>query len=146
MRLVEYLFHRPGAVGPVFDRWGSVLLGAFVALIVALLVLGYLMRVYADGHTLHSAITKRVVRYGLAVQLAGLLVLGLRVINFPGLSMRIFLFLPLMAEVAALGYLIWWMRTKYPDEIAYFEWEEQKREYLPKPTRGRRGRARTRAG
>ena len=146
MRVVEYLFHRPGAVGPVFDRWGSVLFGAFVALIVALLVLGYLMRVYAEGHTLHAAITQKVVRYGVAVQVAGLVVLGLRVINFPGLSMRVFLFLPLIAEVVALGYLIWWMRTKYPDEIAYFEWEEQKREYLPKPARGKRGRARSRAG
>ena len=145
MRLVEYLFHRPGAVGPVFDRWGSVLLGAFVALTLALIVLGYLMRVYADGHALHTVITQKVVRVGLTIQLAGLLVLGLRVINFPGLSMRLFLFLPVIAEAVALGYLIWWMRTKYPDEIAYFEWEEQKRDYLPRAARGKRGRARTRA-
>lgn len=130
----------------MFDRWGPVLFGAFVALILALLVLGYLMRVFAEGHTLHARITQQVVRYGIAAQLAGLLVLGLRVINFPGLSMRLFLFLPLLAEVAALAYLTWWMRTKYPDEIAYFEWEEQKRDYLPKPASGRRGRARSRAG
>ena len=146
MRLVEYLFHRPGAVGPAFDRWGSVLLGVFLALILALLVLGYLLRVYSEGHTLHAVITQKVIRYGVAIQIAGLIVLALRVINFPGLSMRLFLFLPLIAEVAALGYLIWWMRTKYPDEIAYFEWEEQKREYLPRPARGKRGRTRTRAG
>ena len=146
MRVVEYLFHRPGAVGPVFDRWGSVLLGVFLALILALMVLGYLMRVYAEGHILHTAITKKVIRYGMAVQVAGLIVLGLRVINFPGLSMRVFLFLPLVAELVALGYLVWWMRMKYPDEIAYFEWEEQKRDYLPRTARGKRGRTRSRAG
>ena len=146
MGLVEYLFHRPGAVGPVFDRWGSVLLGVFLALILALVVLGYLLRVFAEGHALHAVIVQKVLRYGLAVQGAGLIVLGLRVINFPGLSMRLFLFLALSAEVVALGYLIWWMRTKYPDEIAYFEWEEQKRDYLPRPARGKRGRTRTRAG
>ena len=145
MRLVEYLFHRPGAVGPAFDRWASVLVGAFLALILALLVLGYLMRVFAEGHTLHAVITQKVVRYGIVIQIASLVALGLRVINFPGLSMRLFLFLPLIAEVLALGYLIWWMRTKYPDEIAYFEWEEQKREYLPRSARGKRGRTRTRA-
>jgi hypothetical protein len=146
VRVVEYLFHRPGAVGPVFDRWGSVLLGVFVALILALIVLGYLMRVFSEGHTLHALVTQKVIRYGLAIQIAGLIVLGLRVINFPGLSMRVFLFLPLIAEAAALGYLIWWMRTKYVDEIAYFEWEEQKRDYLPRPTRGKRGRTRARVG
>jgi type III secretory pathway component EscV len=146
VRLVEYLFHRPGAVGPFFDFWGAALFGAFCALILALLVLGYLMRVFSEGHILHEQITRQVVRYGVAVQVAGLVVLGLRVINFPGLSMRLFLFLPLIAEVVALGYLVWWMRTKYPDEIAYFEWEEQKRDYLPRPVRGKRGRTRTRAG
>ena len=94
MRLIEYLFHRPGAVGPVFDRWGSVLLGAFLGLLVALLVLGYLLRVFSEGHTLHAALAQKVVRYGIAVQLAGLLVLvlGLRVINFPGLSMPLSVF------------------------------------------------------
>jgi hypothetical protein len=146
MWLVEYLFHRPGPIGPAFDRWGWVLLGAYGALILALVVLGYVLRAFSEGHALHSMITRKILKYGMALQLTGLLMLWLRLINFPGLSMRIFLYAHLITEVAAIGYLAWWMRTRYVDEIAYFEWEEQKRDYLPRPARGRRGRARARVG
>ncbi|HEU5318086.1 MAG TPA: hypothetical protein VFX49_18380, partial [Chloroflexota bacterium] len=111
----------------------------------ALLVLGYALRAFAEGHMLHTQLARRIVRYGLALQLTGLLTLWLRWINFPGLSMRLLLLAHLAIHVAAIGYLVWWMRARYVDEIAYFEWEDQKRDYLPRPARGRRGRARARA-
>jgi len=117
-------------------------MGAFIALALAILLLGYVLRAFSEGHALHTQITQRIVRYGLTLQLVGLLVLWLRVINFPGLSMRFFLYVHLIAEVAAIAFLAWWMRRRYVDEIAYFEWEERKRDYLPRPTRGRRGRTR----
>jgi len=142
VQLFEYLFHRPGPAGSVFGFWGAVLLGAYVALAVAILLLGYVLRSFSEGHSLHTRITQRIVKYGLILQVVGLVVLWLRVINFPGLSMRLFLYAHLIAEVAAMGYLAWWMRRRYVDEIAYFEWEERKRDYLPRPARGRRGRAR----
>ena len=142
MGLFEYIFHRPGPAGPVFGFWGAALFGAYVALLVAVLLLGYVLRAFSEGHALHAQIAQRIVRYGVPLQLLGLLMLWLRVINFPGLSMRLFLYAHLIAEVTAIGYLAWWMRRRYVDEIAYFEWEERKRDYLPRPTRGRRGRTR----
>jgi hypothetical protein len=146
MWLVEYLFHRPGPIGPVFGRWGPILVGAYAGIALSLLVLGYVLRAYSEGHALHSQLTRRIIRYGLLLQIVGLVILWLRLINFPGLSMRLLLLAHVAAEVAAIGYLVWWMRRRYVDEIAYFEWEDQKRDYLPRATRGRRGRTRARAG
>jgi hypothetical protein len=145
MWLIEYLFHRPGPIGPVFDRWGLILLGVYLGLTLALVLLGYVLRAFTEGHMLHTQVTRRVLRYGLTLQLTGILLLWLRWINFPGLSMRLFLLAHLTLHVAAIGYLVWWMRVRYVDEIAYFEWEDQKRDYLPRPARARRGRARARA-
>jgi hypothetical protein len=136
VRIVEYLFQRPGVTGPVFEQWGNVLLGAYLALILALLVLGGLMRLFSAGHALHARITRRVVSYGLLLQLAGLLVLWLRWLNWPVISMRLLLFVQLAAEVAAAGYLWYWFQSKYPDLLADYQWEERKRAYLPRAAGG----------
>lgn len=132
MGLIEYLLFRPGPPGPYFQQWGFVLAGAYGALALALIGFGALTRLFNARHAVHIAVVKRIVGWGVPLQLAGLAVLGLRAANLPAVSLRLALFLHLAAEVAALVYLVWWLRTRYPEEVAHYEWEERKRDFLPR--------------
>jgi len=138
MPLIEYLLFRPGSPGPTFDRWGAALLGAYAALTVAILLLGFVMRILNGGHPVKAYVTRQIVRYGVLLQLVGPFILWLRWINLPGVSPRILIFLHVMAEVVAAGYLLWWMRNRYPDQHGQYEWEEKKRGYMPRAAGRRR--------
>jgi hypothetical protein len=137
MAFLQYFFNRPGAAGPAFERWGSMLIGAYIALALAILLLGAVMRVFSARHAVRLRVTNATVTWGIALQLIGLVILGLRVTDFPLLSLRIWMTLHLIAELAAAGYLVWWMQTWYPQEAAEFEWQERKRDYLPRGSRRR---------
>lgn len=136
MGLIEYLFFRPGPVGPVFQQWGNILLGAFLGIALSLLVLGGLLRIFSARHALHARIARRVIVYGLALQSVGVVVLWLRWLDFPFISMRLWLFLLLAAQAVAGGYLWWWLQNRYPDQLAEYEWDERKRSYLPRAAGG----------
>ena len=146
MRIVEYLLFNPGPVGAVFDRWGSVLFGAYVALGVALVVLCGTMRALNGRHGLKNRVADRILMWGLGLQLLGVLALGLRVMQWPLVSMRLLLFLQLAAEVVAMVYLVRWMQNRYPILLAAYEWEEKRRSYLPRAVGGAVEPARRRTG
>ena len=137
MGLLQYLFSRPGAAGDAFRQWGFMLIGAYAALAVAILLLGWVMRTFSEYHAVNSRLTRRIVTWGVLLQIVGLLILGLRATDFPLLSLRLWIFLHLAAEVAAAGFLIRWMRTRYREELEVYEWEERKRAYLPRASRRR---------
>jgi hypothetical protein len=102
----------------------------------ALLVLGGLMRLFSARHAIHARLTRRVISYGLILQAIGVFVLWLRWLDFPVISMRLWLYLVLIAQAAAAARLWWWLRNRYPDQLADFEWEERKRAYLPRGASG----------
>ena len=137
MTLIEYLFFRPGPPGQAFDRWGAALLGAYAALTVAILLLGFVMRTLNSGHPVKDHIARQVIRYGVLLQLISPFILWLRWINLPGISPRILIFSHLIGEAVAAGYLLWWTRNRYPEQHGQYEWEEKKRSYLPRAA-GRR--------
>jgi hypothetical protein len=135
-RFLEYLFMPPGPVGPGFDRWGGVLLGAFAALALAIWLLTSVMYTLNARHGLKNRVARRIRYWGGGLQLLGVLLLGLRLVNWPVLSMRLLLYAHLVAEVAAAGYLLWWLSTRFPARLAAYEWEEKKRAYLPRAAGG----------
>jgi hypothetical protein len=136
VQILEYLFLRPGPVGPAFDQWGGTLLGAYSGIAVCLLVLGLAMYRLNGRHGLKNWVTRRILIWGLALQFAGMLLLALRVANLAVLSMRFLLFAQLLAEVLAAAYLLRWLSTRFPDRLAVYEWEEKKRAYLPRSAGG----------
>jgi hypothetical protein len=87
-------------------------------------------------HGLKNWVTRRIWIVGLCLQAAGVLLLWLRGVNAPVISMRFLLYLQLIAEVVAVAYLFRWLRTRYPDRLAAYEWEEKKRAYLPRAAGG----------
>ena len=136
MQIIEYLFMPPGRVGPVFDRWGGVLFGAFAALAVGIWLLTTTMYVLNGRHGLKNRVAKRILLWGEGLQLLGILLLGLRIANWPVLSMRILLYAHLVGTVVAAVYLLWWLRNRYPHRLAAYEWEARKRAFLPRAAGG----------
>ena len=136
MQVIEYLFLPPGPVGPAFDRWGSVLFGAFSALALGIALLTAVMRRLNGRHRLKNRVAQRIFVWGGGLQVVGLALLLLRILNWPLLSMRILLYAHLVAEVVAAAYLIRWLRTRYPPLLAAYEWEEKRRSYLPRAAGG----------
>jgi hypothetical protein len=134
--IVQYLFFPPGPTGAVFDRWGGVLFGAFVALALGISLLSAVMYEVSARHVLNRRVARQIFFWGVGLQLLGLVLLGLRLVNWPILSMRILLYAFLIAEVYAAGYLWWWIKTRYPARLAAYEWEEKKRAYLPRASGG----------
>ena len=136
VQLFEYLFMPPGELGPVFDRWGGVLFGAFAGLGLGIGLLAAVMQSLNGRHGLKARITRRIWLWGGGLQVLGLVLLGLRIANWPLLSMRALLYAQLIGELAAAAYLLWWMRRRYPQLLALYEWEEKKRAYLPRAAGG----------
>jgi hypothetical protein len=136
MRIIEYLFFPPGPVGPTFARWGGVLFGAFVALALGIALLSAVMYELNARHVLNRSVARSILLWGAGLQLLGLLLLWLRQVSIPILSMRILLYGLLFVEVGAAAYLWWWVKRHYPARLVAYEWEERKRTYLPRATGG----------
>ena len=136
MPILEYLFFRPGPPGPIFDRWGGVLFGALVSLGLGICLLCAVMYELNSRHVLNRSVARQILLWGGGLQLVGLVLLGLRVANWPVLSMRVLLYAFLIAEVCAAVYLWWWVKNRYPPRLAAYELGERRRSYLPRAEGG----------
>jgi hypothetical protein len=137
--VVEYLFLPPGPPGSAFQQWGSFLFGAFVVQALAVSLLSGVMRTLNGGHHLKNDVARLVLLWGGGFALLGILLLGLRFLapETPVVSMRALLLALLLAEVAGTGYLLWWLRRRYPHRLALYQLEEKKRAYLPRAAGGK---------
>lgn len=126
----------PGPPGPAFAQWGGALFGAFAGIALCIIVLVRAMYGLNARHGLKNWVTRRTWIWGLCLQATGLLLLGSRTANVPILSLRFLLYLQLVAEVLAAAYLVWWLRRRFPDRLAAYEWEEKKRAFLPRAVGG----------
>ena len=136
MSIIERLFFPPGPLGPVFATWGGVAFGACVALALGIAVLSAVMYEVNARHVLNRTLARNIFYWGAGLQLVGLLLLWLRTLSIPILSMRILLYAFPLVEIGAAVYLWWWVKTRYPARLAAYEWEERKRAYLPRAAGG----------
>lgn len=132
MGVLEYLFSRPGPAGAAFGLWGGFLLGLYVGLALMLLFLYPLLRTFSVKHSLHRIIARRVVMWGTLLQVVGVCLVGLRVLNLSIVSLRIWTVLWLLVEVGAAIALWLWRRREYPAVLAQFELAERKRAFVPR--------------
>jgi hypothetical protein len=132
VRIIEYLFSLPGPTGP----WSGVLFGAFVALALGIGFLAAVMYELNARHVLNRNVARKIFFWGAGLQLLGLLILGFRVLNWPVVSLRIFLYLLLAGEAFAAGYLWWWVKNRYPALLSAYEMDERRRAYLPRAAGG----------
>jgi hypothetical protein len=112
------------------------LFGAFVALALGISLFSAVMYEVNARHVLNRRIARNIFYWGAGLQLLGLLLLWLRQLNTPIISMRILLYAGLIAQVYAAVYLWWWVKRHYPARLAAYEWEERRRAYLPRAAGG----------
>lgn len=134
--LFEYFFMPPGPVGQAFGRWSGVLFGVYVGILLTMGMAFLLGRTMAAGHGFKLQTIRRFYQWGALLQVVGILLLALRFLNWPLLSMRILLYAQLLAEVGAALYLWRWLQLMYPLLLEVYEWEEKKRAFLPKAAGG----------
>jgi hypothetical protein len=137
--VLQYLFLPAGPTSADFARWGPVLAAVYVTLAVAVVYFTYVQRTLNGSHRLKNGITQYVLWWGLGLQAAGLLLLGLRWVDWGASfipALRFLILVQVVVECVAAGYLLWWLRRHYPHALAAYEWDEKKRAYLPRAAGG----------
>lgn len=78
----------------------------------------------------------------LGIAVTGVVLLLLRLVEFPILSMRLLWALALIAFAGLEAYVAWYMLRRYPAEVARLAREEARQRWVPKPKQRRGGRRR----
>ena len=126
----------PGPPGPLY-------LVAVVAFLFWTLASGYLYftrrKVFVGNGALIGMVT-RLGPYAIAIGLLGLFLLLMRYLGIPYLSIRFLLYLTIVAAVGYVGFIVYYLRVRYPRRVAEVRAFEMRRRYSPQPKRGKRRR------
>lgn len=116
-----------------------------LGLIGALLLGRALDRRFRD-HALHRRLARQATRIAAWVFAAGLVFFGFRALELPFLGMRLWLYLCVLAVAVMVVLGAWYWRVRYPAELARYQQEQTRRQYLrpgaPPRARGEGQRAR----
>jgi hypothetical protein len=109
------------------------------------LVLGlYVYYVYArhvfQDHTYKRRLWERVSGIAAIVGGIGAFLALMRIIEFPYLSTRALMYVTILTTLGLLGYLAFYLITRYPQELARYESWALKQQYMPRPRRKARVR------
>jgi protein-S-isoprenylcysteine O-methyltransferase Ste14 len=108
--------------------------------LIAALALGrWLDRRFRD-HALHRRLAQRATQIAAWIFGVGLTFFAFRALELPFLGMRLWLYLSALALLVAIGLAIWYWFARYPAQLARYEQEQAKRQYLRPgaPSRQRR--------
>ena len=98
-------------------------------LVVSLLAGRIAARVFRE-HSLHRRLATRAGEIAGWIFGATLLFFGFRALELGFLGMRLWLYLGVLAGVAAVGWAIWYWRTRYPAQLARYQQEQERQRYL----------------
>ena len=126
----------PGPAGPL-ELVAVVAFGMWTAASIYL----YLARrkVFAGKGALIGMVT-RLGPYAIAIGVLGLFFLAMRYFGVPYLSIRFLLYLTILTAVGYLGFVVYYLRFRYPRRVAEVRAFEMRRRYSPQPKRGKRRR------
>jgi len=132
--LPGYWWTDPGTTldGPAVAAFAIVLAVAFVLAIVVWLLAPRL----APENRLHQRLIARLAKWVLGFSAVGLLLLLFRWQIVPFLSKRLWLFLWFAGVFGGIGYVVYYWRRVYPQQLAAWEDSERVRRYLPRAGRG----------
>jgi hypothetical protein len=114
------------------------ILGFFALVFLVGLVLALLPDRLARGNRLHRSLYARYGAWMAWLGGTGLFVIGLRYVNVPLFSKRLWTIVNLIAILAVLVHFIWYRIRRYPDELADYEDEQRRRRHINPPRRRRR--------
>jgi hypothetical protein len=81
------------------------------------------------GNGLNRRLTRRFAMLFLWVFGVGLVFFGFRAMGLPFLGIRLWLYVMVLALLAAVGYVVYYLRARYPAERAAYEAQQLKRRY-----------------
>lgn len=110
--------------------WYVVLVALFAVVFVgSALAYGFRRRLF-PGHSLHVRLAARFSTIGVVIGAAGLLLLAARYAGVPYVSMRLWLVLAVLAVPVYAGYLLYFLRVRYPPLLAAYRAEESRRRFI----------------
>ncbi len=104
----------------------------------ALFALGLLVTVVINNRTrqffpnnrLHREMLHKITYRAMWGWITGLVFFGCRVLGLNFLGWRFWEYTCFVAMLAVIGYTAWWLRAKYPPQVAKFQREQRRRAYL----------------
>lgn len=114
----------------------SVLYAIPAAILIVTFVLSFYInlrrRDIYNGHALHMRVARIFTNASMTVSGIGILLVVARALEMDWLSTRVLLYLDLLALIALFAYFqFYYMRLRYPEDLAYYNEEERKRRYIP---------------
>lgn len=123
----------PEPPGPLY----LVLVAFFVVwTIVAMVLYLFRGRIFARQPALKGMAT-RFGWYAVSIGWIGLFFLAVRYAQIPYFDMRIFLFLTILLALFFVGFVIYYLRVRYPKRVAEIRAHERRQKYAPEPKRRR---------
>jgi hypothetical protein len=139
--LLEWGYWTNGTPGPASPiSYG--LLALFVLLTAASAFVWLRRRKLFPGQRIKTRLAAQHGPSFVGIAAVGIVLLLLRVVEFPILSMRLFWVLDLIVFVALAAYIAWYLLRRYPVEVARLAREEERQRWVPKPRQRRGGRRR----
>jgi hypothetical protein len=137
-QLIDPWYWLGGFTGPP-TPYTYLLLGLFTLAMLASAVVWLGRRRLFPRHRVKVRLAARLGPWFFGVAATGVALLLLRVAQSPILTARILWLLCLFGLLGLVGHLVWYLRQRYPADVAAFEREELQRQFMPR-TKGRRRR------
>jgi amino acid permease len=115
-----------------------VIMGFFALVFLVGLVFALMPDRLSRGNRLHRQLFARYGAWAAWLGGAGPFVIGLRYVNVPLFSKRLWTLVNLIAVLAVLVHFLWYRITRYPDDLADYEEEQRRRRHINPPRRRRR--------
>ncbi len=112
----------------------------FTVWTIASIYLYYFRRKIFAGNGALIGMATRFGPYAIAIGLIGLFLLAMRYAGIPYISVRFLLYVTILAAIGYLGFLVYYLRRRYPARLAEVRAAELRRRYAPERKRGKRRR------
>ena len=81
-------------------------------------------------HALRRRLSGRIAQAFMWAFGVGLVFFAFRVMGLPGLGIRLWLYVTALGVAGVLGYVVYYLRRHYPEQLAAYEAQQLKRQYL----------------
>lgn len=125
--------------GPPSQIYLVAVVGFTVWTLVSVYVYYFRRKIFAGNGALIGMAT-RLAPYAIAIGLIGLFLLAVRYAGIPYISVRFLLYATILAAIAYLGFLVYYLIRRYPTRLAEVRAAEMRRRYAPERKRGKRRR------
>lgn len=114
----------------VFGPLAVVYLIVFIAGFLTATALYFRPPARLKGHALRRRISGRIAQGFIWAFGIGLVFFAFRVMGLPGLGIRLWLYVAALGVLGVLGYVVYYLRRHYPAQLAAYEAQQLKRQYL----------------